>query len=286
MKTGQEKPGNKYWWWSTTALVLAGLFLVWSKNSNETKTNKSADYFNGEINQIKIGFPKQAKENIIAKEGNGWVVKEADGEVPADAEMVERAVEELKEIRLEDPVSVNKEKFGNFGLSDDEKVVIETGGKRLEVGKMTEMMDGTYVKGDEDKVYKIDGILEFARVSDQSYWYQKKIKTVEPEKIKAIVVGGFGKSKEFRKKEDGGWENQGLADKVTNLPVDRLLKNFSPSKNSKIYKLEILTEEKKYVLELGRETKGKETTDWIKDEKGKYWQINGEDFNLLTGVLN
>ena len=87
-----------------------------------------------------------------------------------DQEVIVPTIDKWKTIKLLDMVSTNKDKFKEMGFTD-QKVILKINNKSLEIGSISSDYTGTFVrKENEDKIYKINVMMDKNNISNPKYW--------------------------------------------------------------------------------------------------------------------
>jgi hypothetical protein len=141
------------------------------------------NYWKGEI----ISFC--VNNSCFDKQGDNWWLKTNDETVPAINDKVNDLSKRMGQIKLEDIASVNSENFGNFGI--DGKIILNSNGRKLEIGNFNSNLDGTFVKiPDENTVYRINAIVDKNSLTDMTGWKNKQVLNLKAEDIKSAILNG------------------------------------------------------------------------------------------------
>lgn len=245
--------------------VAAGLMLVavmirwggWRENKKPEKL------FRDQITEFRIN------DLSLTKNEDGWWVSWGTMKVPADKEIVENLVKRFEEIELGQTVSENRDRWGELGIGESQTVILEIGGKKLEIGKIAADYQGTFVRDDEGRwVYKTAVVLDKTNLTSFDYWRQKMVTNLPRFQIKRVTVN----SREIK--------SQKIIDKACSLAAEKYLAGFSRGK-SVTYQITIETENDKQNLIVGKE-KAKRPIYWATTDEKKYFEIKKGDFDLLT----
>jgi hypothetical protein len=215
----------------------------------------------------------------------GWQVVRGDLKAPASADLVTSLLTKLKDIKLDEEISQNKDKFADLDIGVSQ-VVLEVNGKKLEIGGHNSNYDGTYVReSDKNKVYNSGIILTKTNLGDINYWINKTITNLPILQIKNITINSDNKSKEYLPK-DNKWQDQKMVEKVANLTAVKFLNNFSPVEQKKVM-IDVQTENDRTRIVLGKNPLDKKTQIyWASTDEFNYYEITHDDFSLLTGKIN
>lgn len=120
---------------------------------------KEGLYFGAEINEFCVN------ENCYKKDDQNLY-----------QEIIQATIEKWKTIKLIDIISTNKDKFQEMGFVEP-KVILKINGKNLEIGAISSDYTGTFVKREnEDKIYKINVIMDKNNIANPQYWAKKNDK--------------------------------------------------------------------------------------------------------------
>ncbi|HEX8931864.1 MAG TPA: DUF4340 domain-containing protein [Patescibacteria group bacterium] len=257
-------------------IILAGFIGFKTKRSGATVSPTS--YFANNISKFCIN------NFCLVKEADGWSKQIYSEKQPADNELAESYAKKFAGIRLAQLISENKDKFKELGF-EGSQVILKVGSKELEIGNIDKQYDGTYVKPrDENKVYLISSIFDKVNLDNPKIWDVKFLTNLPLYQISKITVSHNKQSREFLPK-DNKWDNQKFIDKIVQLPVGGFLRNVSPDEN--IYEYTVESQGEKTEFKIGKSIKdGQKYTYWASRDRKNYFEINKDDFDLLTGVVN
>lgn len=257
-------------WLISFAVLIILLTIVLIKSAG--LKNKETSFF----------FPKDIggfclDKICLEKKDNLWIVKADNKLIPANDDLVNTYIEKFKQIKLNDLISENKDKFKDFGIGADNKLILKINDKNLEIGNVSINTNETYVKeNNKNSIYKIPFVLNRDDLTQVSNWEKKELTNLPQFQIKKITAKWRNKNKEFVPK-DNNWENSKQIDKIAHLEIAKYLENFKLD-NLQKYEFEIETENGKTKLVIGKYFA-------TLDEK-YYFEISKENFNLLTAGLN
>lgn len=126
---------------------------------------KEGSYFGGEIGEFCVN------ENCYKKDDQNLY-----------QEIIQATMEKWKNIKLVDMISTNKNKFQEMGFVEP-KIILKINGKSLEIGAISSDYTGTFVKREnEDKIYKINVIMDKNNIANPQYWAKREIPVVDSKK--------------------------------------------------------------------------------------------------------
>jgi hypothetical protein len=257
--------------WLISFAVLIILLAIVLIKSADLKNKETSFLFTKNIDSFCLN------KICLEKKNNLWMVNADSKIIPANDYLVNTYIEKFKQIKLNDLISENKDKFKDFGIDADNKLVLKIDDKKLEIGSVSNSRDETYVKEeDKNSVYKIPFVLDKNNLSQVSDWEKKDLTNLPQFQITKVTAKWGNKNKEFVPK-DNNWGNPKQIDKIAHLEIGKYLEDFKPD-NLQKYEFEIETENGKTKLVVGKYFA-------TLDEK-YYFEISQENFNLLTGGLN
>ena len=157
-------------------LLIGATFLIWKQ---PWQVKKTGPYFSGEINKFCVN------SSCLDKSSGLWMVNGA----PADQDAANNTVDKLVKIELGDIISTNKDRFGQLGFVDTNKVIVEVNNKKLELGSANASYDGAYIKEPNvDIVYNTNVYLEKNNLVSESYWMNKNVTNFPILQIKKVTV--------------------------------------------------------------------------------------------------
>ena len=259
------------------ALAGISLWMAWGK---KIVKKSGGELFFGQFESFCVN------QFCLNKEEGSWVVNDTKTKVPANSEAVEMMIGKLKEVKLQETVSQNSNKFGEMGIGRNNKVLVIAGNKKLELGNISSDYTGTYVRENEGStVYKTETVLDKENMVTPDYWSKKTISNLPRFQIKKVTIKRDGKIKEVIPKE-GRWKDEKWIDKVALLNSVKFLDGFKPDQSNKA-EIEAETEKEKVKLILGKNKIDRKTdVYWVSNEGKYYFEIKKEDFDLLTGISN
>jgi len=254
-------------------IVLVLKMNLWSEDGS------NVTYFSGEINRFCINLL------CMEKRENDWFVVGGEGVIPANNEVVDSFVKHLPEISLVETVSDNPDKFGDLGIGGEEAIILDIGGKRLEIGDNTRNYDGTFVRVENGRaVFRIGVLLTKARLSDINYWVKRTITNLSQQQVKKIMIVFRGKTYE-RLPTEGKWSDEKFIERISDLKSLKYLTDFQVDNLNSVYEFLIDYDEDKLVkIKIGKRD-GKEKLYWATTDDKFYFEISEDDFNLLTAGL-
>ena len=259
----------------TSVIILMAVVLIAISSGRFSRRGIVEYFFQGDIG--KICTNKYCLEN---KEGS-WFIVEGNSAVPAESENVEATVTRLKEIRLDELISDNQQRFLSLGLAEENITLLTINGKTLEIGNIERSYSGTYVREkDGNKVFKISIILDKDNLNDKNYWLMKNLTNIPIYQMKKVLVN----NKEILPDETGNWTNEEFAEKISNV---RALSFVGKETGAKSVEYKIETEIGDYYIYLRKVDLDKKQFSYQASKDGEYFfEIGREDFDLLTAVLN
>lgn len=264
----------------TLVLLVIGGLMVLVKFQPKIFNKEVINFFAKDINKFCIN-------NVcLEQDNNSWYIIEGNSKIPADEDMVKIYKERFEQIRLNVLVSRNPDKYNEFGIGGNDKVVLEINNKKLEIGRITNETDGTYVKDENARdIYYISTILDKNNLSNSDYWYLRNLSNMAKSEIKKVVVLRNGKNIELTPDKNGTWNNEQMIDKLINLVRVKYLPDFKfDSKNE--YKFEVQTDSNNFTISVGQSKIGKDSIYWASLDKIHFFEISKNDFDLLTQKLN
>ncbi|MBU1088642.1 DUF4340 domain-containing protein [Patescibacteria group bacterium] len=220
----------------------------------------------------------------LNKKDNAWFISESD--IPVEQETIDRFISQYKQIKLEDLISKNPDKSKDFGFNDDQKNILKIGDRQLQVGRITDSYDSTYVKNPQnDNIYIIPFTWNPNTLKQDSYWQNSTVTNLPIFQIKKIIISKDNKETEITKKDDK-WENDEFIDKVSHLSASDYLGQQAPSNPFLTINIEIENNQT-YSLDIGQQKiSWNESVYWAKTPDNFYYRIEAEDFKTLTSFSN
>lgn len=176
-----------------TLIIFAGillflLLLLMQMKRLENRKEKPA-FEKLQINEIEI--EKAETEVIRLKKANEeWYI----GKWPVDSDIVDRAIEGIRKIRLEDIISTRSEKYTDFEVTSASAVVVNltsSGNDRVKlyIGKRSSEWTKSFLRlGGDPAVYIVDSVNKGMFKADEKYWKEKEIIGYEKNEIKEVNI--------------------------------------------------------------------------------------------------
>lgn len=257
-------------------MIALGVLNRWGQ-----ETKEAAPLFGQEISEIKISETFGQGYEMLKKAEKGWMVDDAEGLRPADEETVNSLVGQLAEIKLDNLVAENKDNFKNLGIGISGSVMVEINGQILEIGNVTKMYDGSYVKPkNEEKVYKVNTAIYSGNLAKPEYWSKRFLVSLPVSQVKKFTIERYGKTETIEPGE-GKWPNSDRISLAANLKAGKYLKDFKPSNADKMT-ISVETDKEKEKVIMGKEIFSGKTVWWVTREETYYYEIERKDFDLLT----
>ncbi|MBU1130075.1 DUF4340 domain-containing protein [Patescibacteria group bacterium] len=237
-------------------------------------------YFSNLDNPDKICF----NDFCLNKKDNHWFISEKD--IPVDPEKINQFINQCQQIKLEELISKNPDKSKSLGFADDQKNILKIGDNQLEIGRIADSYDSTYVKNpDSNDIYIIPFAWNLSTLKQDSYWQNSTVTNLPIYQIQKIVISQDNQETEITKKDDK-WENDQFIDTVSHLSASDYLGKQAPSNPFLTINIEIENDQT-YSLEIGQQKiSWKESVYWAKTPDNFYYKIAEEDFNTLTSFSN
>jgi hypothetical protein len=230
----------------TLSIVFVGLlavvlivFSVGGDMKDRSFKGKLVDVPKEKINKITINLP--AKESFtLVKNDDQWNVQQKDKTYPANGNMVDRTLNKMKQLKVNQIVATSEDKWEDYKVTDSlgTKVIINAGGDKEELtfGKLNfnrrTRSATTYLReGENTNVYGVSGMLKMSLSRGADSFYDKQMIDIkQPQNISKITYNyRNGKSKTLKKK-NGGWRfNQ---TKVDSAAVASYLRSISNLRGS------------------------------------------------------
>ncbi len=216
------------------------------------------------------------------KKENKWWVKNDKIEAPANSEVVDETYKKILGIKLGEVVSENPVRFAELGIGESNRVMINIGGKELEVGKNNQAYDGTYFRpAGGNKAYFVPIILDKSNLTSLDYWQLKAITNLPIYQVRKVRISKNGVETEIVKKDDK-WPNDKLVSKITYLKPVRYLPDFA--KDGEKVSFTVEGEGFEVKIKIGQKTESKKTAIfWATTDDKTYFEISKEDFGTLNG---
>lgn len=213
----------------------------------------------------------------LEKKEGSWLALEAGFEIPAEEEVVEVTVLRMEEIVLNKVVAENKDRFAGLGIGESGAIFLEAGGKKLELGTISQKYDGTYVREENgDVVYKIGVVLDRGALVDVRYWQKKLLTNLPRLQIKKVTIEKDGEKKEL---EDDGE----MFEAVSSIKLGQYLADFEATGDE--YKFEVSTEGETVEFFVGVVSEEKKLIYWGSQKKKYFFEMEKEIFEQLTKVF-
>jgi hypothetical protein len=150
--------------------------------------------------------------------GGGWSVGSAGTIFPADVEAVERALNNLKEARIDSVASTNVEKRPLFGVDEEEGVNLrleDTAGavlKEFVVGRQgPDTFSGYLLRGGEAEVLLVSPSLRGVFARGVGGWRDRKVVKLGREEVTGVVMRDGDELLTLIQEEAGEWKIEGRA---------------------------------------------------------------------------
>ncbi len=200
---------------------------------------KLVDVPKEEINKIKINVP--AKESFtLIKNDDQWSVKQKDKTYPANGNMVDRTVNKIKQLKVNQIMATSEDKWTDYKVTDSlgTKVILHAGNsqEKMILGKLNfdkrTRSATTYIrKGGKDEVYGVSGMLKMSLSRGAQSFYDKKMVDIkQPQNISKITYNFRDSKSKTLKKKNGEWHlNQ---TKVDSAAAESYIKSISSLRGS------------------------------------------------------
>ncbi len=156
--------------------------------------------------------------SLTRETGGGWSVAAAGTSFPADGEAIEKALDDLKEARIESVVSTNVEKRALFGVDENEGVILrleDTAGAVVEEvivgGQGPDPFAGYLLRQGEEEVLLVSPSLRGTFARGVSGWRDRKIVKVGREAVTGVVIRDGDEVLTLTTEEAGEWNIEGRA---------------------------------------------------------------------------
>lgn len=244
-------------------IVLILFILLFNKNKQE----EVVSYFPNNIQSFCINNICFNQNNLV------WMMKDAGTQMPADKDKTETLLKSLVALKLDNLVSINKEREAELGFSDQQSIIISVGDKKLEVGGIGPDYDSTFVRipGSAEK-YLVPFVLVNTNLITSDYWKNLTITNLPLYQIKKI--------NEFTPDNEGNWEKPLWVEKIAHLTATNFDINKYDLKDAKVF---VVTEEGGITtLKVGRYVKANKSVYWATTDDIYFYNITKTDFDLLT----
>ena len=260
------------WWWSM--LVMCGLVIgLLAFQIKKGRIVKTETYF-GEVTNWCLN------DNCFDTNGKDvWITQKTSHKAPTDKEKGLQFWEDIKNVYLSDLVSVNSDNFAHLGFNED-KLVLKSNGKILEIGNVTDDYRYTFVKVD-NKIYKIRSVWNKEIFKDSQYWLNQTITNLPIYQIIKVVIENNDKQREIIPSE-GKWRNDKWLEKISSLKSETYLGEDNYKDDINTYKFNIEADSGKSELIIGKTDTGKAIVYWASSNNIDYYSIKAEDYNLLS----
>ncbi len=142
----------------------------------------------------------------LVNQERGWMLDDRETVLPANRDNVVKLIDVLSTINLDEVVSVNKDRFADYGIGDSSPMLIRVDGTEIEVGNMSTDYASTFMRYGES-VYKIDGVINKTTMSAKDYWLKTTIVEADSSQWKKIEIVSKRRKVEIDKVEST-WSNQ------------------------------------------------------------------------------
>ncbi len=152
--------------------------------------------------------------HLSKTDGSWMVVVDDDGrKVPADETLVTDALSAVAGVEIKDTVSTNPEKYGVYGVADDQAGAVVTIRKgsddlaRIIVGNVDRTGMNTYVRLDgEERVVVLPGRLRSRFAREPVEWRLKNLVSLVPSAVRRVSVTYGDVSYVLARTDEPGWE--------------------------------------------------------------------------------
>jgi len=229
------------------AIIMIGTAVWFGQRKENNGRLVEASYFGEKVAKFCLN-----DRCLEEREGGWWLL--ADGEQPADEEVVADFAKKIGQVALGEVVSENRQKFTEMGIEAEKQVVLEANGKKLTLGNICDDYSGTYVESN-GFVYRINQVLGGKEGLAVDFWRKKWVVNLSPYQISE------------EKYKD-----------VSYIKALNYLGNKQPGPTRK--NMTIKTEEESIDLTIGQVEKSKRY--WATTDGKEYFEIEGQDFRRLT----
>ncbi len=202
-------------------VLLAGVAFFVQGPGNRHQARESAllfpDFDAGRIGAIVVAGDGDSL-SLTREAGGGWSVGSAGTSYPADGEMIERALEDMKKARLESVVSTNVARRALFGVDEKEGVSLRLEGsagavvEEFVVGRQgPDPFSGYLLRGGGEEVLLVSPSLRGVFARGVGGWRDRKIVKIGREAVTGVVIREVDEVLTLTRDEGGEWKVEGRA---------------------------------------------------------------------------
>lgn len=254
--------------WINFLVAATVLGLLTYRIVSKPKARLVDNYFLSDITKVCLN------DNCLVKKGDNWWFENSEVNQPAANDQVNNFVSKLESLKLIKLVSQNRDKMTEFGF-DSLKVSINAGDRILDVGRINDTYDGTYVKTeDSDNIYLAEVVLNKANLVESDFWINKIITNWPTAQITEI------KATNGDKEIDVGTKDQIFVEKLAHLTAISYLADFDKSKATGV-KITAKTEKENWSVIIGQIDKKYYAT----SDEVNYYEISKDDYFALKNKI-